>query len=62
MTYPAFHNRNSASELLKLGIPLDKFLRAAPWEADAHAAVLVIPFHADHRANAILRVANLLPQ
>ncbi len=63
MTYcPVFQNGYNVSELLESGVALDEFLGAASREANADAAILILAFHADHGADAILRMANFSPQ
>ena len=60
--YLLFQNRDNVSELLQLGVALDEFLGAASRKADAHSAIIVFALDTDHRADAIFRMPDLLPE
>ena len=49
-------------KLLELRVAFDELLRAAPRETHAYAAIIVLTFNTNYRADSILGMTHFLPE
>src|SRR5208283_4449714 len=59
---PGFGRALMRLDRLQVRVAFDELFCAAPGETHGDAAIVVFPFHADHRSHAVLRMAHLLAQ